>query len=213
MAIVLCVEPRWVSPYVFACFVTLVEKETSFDVRELDSGKGETKTPAYLAETVTGRVPTLIHDAFGIGESSAIVEYLEEAFPERKVLPRSLQERARFRQLASWIRSDETASIRAERSATTIFYESARSGLAPLSQEAQAAATKLFGVMTRLRIPERPTIFDGWTILDAEIAFLLQRLVANGESVPDGLAAWARQQWKRPSVQRFVTHARPEIRG
>lgn len=208
MAIVLCVEPSWVSPYVFACFVTLVEKELSFDVRELDAGKGETKTPEYLAETVTGRVPTLLHDGLGIGESSAIVEYLEEAFPERRVLPRGVRERARFRQLVSWIRSDETAAIRAERSATTIFYESARSGLAPLSQEAAAAATKLFAVMARLGAPARRTVFDDWTILDAELAFLLQRLVVNGDSVPDGLADWARQQWKRPSVQRFVTRPR-----
>jgi glutathione S-transferase len=208
MATILYVEPSWVSPYVFACFVTLVEKGVSFDVKELDSAKGDTKTAGYLAQTVTGRVPTLVHDGFGIGESSAIVEYLEEAFPERKVLPRELHQRARFRQLASWIRSDETAAIRAERPATNIFYESTRSGV-PLSKEALDAATKLFAVMGRLRTPDRPTIFDDWTILDAELAFLVQRLLANGDAVPDDLAAWTRQQWKRPSVQTFVTRPRP----
>jgi glutathione S-transferase len=208
MAITLYVEPNWVSPYVFACFVTLVEKEASFDVKELDGGKGDTKTPDYLAQTITGRVPALVHDGFGIGESSAIVEYLEEAFPERPVLPRDLRERARFRQLASWIRSDETAAIRAERPATTIFYDSVRSA-APLSHEASVAATKLFAVMTRLRACERGTIFDRWTILDAELAFLLQRLLANRDLVPDALGKWTRQQWQRPSVQAFVTRPRP----
>lgn len=108
MSIVFGIERHWVSPWVFACFVTLREKKLAFDVRVVDSAKGETRAADYLAETVTGRVPTLVHDGFGLGESSAIVEYLDETFPEVPVLPRTPRERARCRQLMSWLRSDET---------------------------------------------------------------------------------------------------------
>src|SRR5262245_20845499 len=107
MAIILNIEPRWISPYVFACWVTLTEKALPFEVRFLDSARNETKAKDYLASTVTGRVPSLVHDGFGVAESSAIIEYLDEAFPQVPVLPSSPRDRARCRQLMSWLRSDE----------------------------------------------------------------------------------------------------------
>ena len=39
MSLVLHVEPRWISPYVFACFVTLTEKGLAFEARELDAAR------------------------------------------------------------------------------------------------------------------------------------------------------------------------------
>ena len=56
MSIVLHVEPHWVSPYVFACWVTLREKGLAFDTRALDASKGETRTPEYLAAFVASEI-------------------------------------------------------------------------------------------------------------------------------------------------------------
>jgi glutathione S-transferase len=207
MSIVLSIEPHWISPYVFACFVTLREKNVPFDVVVLDASKDQTRTGAYLAETVTGRVPSLVHDGFGLAESSAIVEYLEEAFPEPHVLPRAVRDRARCRQLMSWMRSEETAPIREERSTHTMFYDRAKK---PFSEGAAAAAKKLGEVARRLVRKGSPTIFDAWCIADAELAFLLHRLILNGDPVPSDVRAWAEEQWKRPTVREFVDHARPK---
>lgn len=203
MSIVLAVEPQWVSPWVFACFVTLREKQLAFDVRELHSVKGETKAADYLAQTVTGRVPSLVHDGFGMAESSAIVEYLEETFPEIAVLPRTPPERARCRQLMSWLRSDETLPLRRERPTTTMFYESERAKT-PLSDEARASATKLCEVAGRVL-----GAFDRWNIVQSELAFILHRLILNGDPCPDDVRAWATEQWKRPTVREFVERERP----
>jgi glutathione S-transferase len=205
--IVLGVERHWVSPYVFACFVTLKEKALPFETRVVDASLGETKTESYLAETITGRVPTLLHDDFGLGESSAIVEYLEEAFPETPVLPRAPKDRARCRQLASWIRSDETLPLRAERSTATMFFASERT-TTPLSDEARAAAEKLCAVVSRVLRPGAPHLFDSWCIVDSELAFILHRLITNGDAVPDAVRAYAVEQWKRPSVRAFVDRVR-----
>ena len=38
---------------------------------------------------------------------------------------------------------------------------------------------------------------------------MINRLVLNGDVVPDKLAAYARLQWARPSVQRWVHRQRP----
>lgn len=208
MGIVLHVEPHWVSPYVFACFVTLREKGLAFEARALDAPKGETRTPEYLARTVTGRVPTLVHDQFGLGESTAIIEYLEDTFPEPHVLPTPPQDRARCRQLMSWMRSDETAPIRAERSTHTMFYDRAKT---PLSPEASKAATKLVEVVRRVIRPGAPNIFDAWSIVDSELAFLLHRLILNADPVPSDVQSWAQAQWERPTVRAFREIARPQL--
>lgn len=203
MSLVLGVEPQWVSPWVFACVVTLKEKKLAFEVRELHSSKGETKANDYLAETVTGRVPSLVHDGFGMAESSAIIEYLEETFPEIAVLPRTARERARCRQLMSWLRSDETLPLRKERPTTTMFYESERAKT-PLSDEARACATKLCDVAGRAL-----GAFDRWNIVQSELAFILHRLILNGDPCPNDVRAWAVGQWKRPTVREFVERDRP----
>ena len=44
-----------------------------------------------------GLVPVLEEDGFVLGESVAIMEYLEERFPEPRLLPADLRERARAR--------------------------------------------------------------------------------------------------------------------
>jgi glutathione S-transferase len=205
MSLVLCVEPRWISPYVFACFVALREKKVPFDVRVLDLAKDETRAEQYVAQTVTGRVPTLVHDGFGLGEASAIIEYLEDTFPKPPVLPDNVRDRARCRQLMSWLRSDETAPLREERSTMTMFFERAHK---PLSTTAAAAAAKLCDVTRRVLEPQMETVFDGWTLVDAELAFMLHRLIVNGDEVPHGVRAWAERQWQRPTVQAFVHHER-----
>jgi glutathione S-transferase len=208
MSLVLNVEPRFISPYVFACFVTLREKGLAFATRVLDADAGATRTPEYLAKTVTGRVPTLLHGDLGLGESQAIIEYLDDAFPEKPVLPKGPEARARCRQLMSWIRSDDTEALRAERPTTTMFYEPAR---ASLSENATRAAKKLVEVAGRVLRPGAPNIFDAWTIIDAELAFILHRLIKSGDPVPSDVKSWAEAQWKRETVQAFVHRPRPPL--
>ncbi|MDH4191976.1 MAG: glutathione S-transferase, partial [Betaproteobacteria bacterium] len=43
------------------------------------------------------------------------------------------------------------------------------------------------------------------------LALMLNRLVLNGDSVPERLAAYARRQWERPSVRRWVDRERPAL--
>jgi len=207
MAIVLNVEPLFISPYVFACWVTLNEKKLPFDVRQLDAAKGETRTTDYMTRTITGRVPSLEHDGFGVAESTAIIEYLEDAFPQPAVLPREPRDRARCRQLMSWLRSDDTLPIREERPTTTIFYEPVQK---PLSDTATTAVDKLFAVGERLIRAGQPNLFGDWTIVDAELAFMLHRLILTGDAVPERVRVWAEAQWQRPTVQAYCKLPRPK---
>lgn len=60
----------------------------------------------YKRVNPQGLIPTLIHEGHTIGQSLAIMEYLDEKFPEPPLLPRDAFGRARVRQLAYMVACD-----------------------------------------------------------------------------------------------------------
>jgi len=207
-------ESAWKSPYVFSAFVALTEKGIPFETRTLNLAAGDAKTPEYEALTLTARVPALDHDGFVLSESSAIIEYLDDAFPAPRwprLLPEDPKARARARQFMAWIRSD-LMPLREERSTDTMFFERAKR---PLSLAAQASADKLLRVTDAL-VPEGAegaegavSLFGAWSIADADLGFILHRLILNGDPVPNKARKYAEAQWQRPSVRSYVEHDRP----
>ncbi|MBB3805621.1 maleylacetoacetate isomerase [Xanthomonas cannabis] len=70
-------------------------------------GGGEQHAPAYAQLNPQELVPTLRHGPVVIAQSLAILEYLEDAFPETpRLLPAAPAERARVRALAQVIACD-----------------------------------------------------------------------------------------------------------
>ena len=67
---------------------------------------GEQHQPEYQKLNPQGLVPTIVDDGVVIGQSMAILEYLEEKYPKRALLPTSFAERAIARQLCQVIASD-----------------------------------------------------------------------------------------------------------
>ncbi len=59
--------------------------------------RGDQFDPAYLKLNPSGVVPTLVHDGTAITESSLILYYLDEAFPEPSLMPKTPQLRHRVR--------------------------------------------------------------------------------------------------------------------
>jgi len=66
------------TPNGYKVTVALEEMALPYDVVTVDLGKGEQKTPAFLALNPNGRVPVLVDDGFAIFESGAILIYLAE---------------------------------------------------------------------------------------------------------------------------------------
>jgi glutathione S-transferase len=207
MTLTLYVDRLWESPYVYSCFVALKEKGIPFAVEEIALETGANKSKEYQEKTIWGRVPAIVHDGFGLGESQAIIDYLEDAFPNTpQVLPRDVKERARARAVLGWIRSD-LLDLRGERPTTSMFFDHA---VKPFTPAGRAAVDRLFAIANRLLPSGKTQLFSEWSIADADLALMLHRLILNDDEVPKNLLAFAEAQWKRPSVAAFVNHARPE---
>lgn len=198
----LYVDSTFSSPYAMACYVSLLEKKLPFTLKTVNLEAGEHNTPEYRKLALTGRVPMLVHGDLALNESSAIIEYLDEVFPDVKVLPTDPVQRARARQVQAWIRSDLMA-LRTERHTGVIFDKPLE---APLSAAAQAAADKVIDVAQRLVKGEH--LFGAWSIADTDLALMLQRLIKNGDPVPAEAKKYADGQWQRESVQAWVNQPR-----
>ncbi|AMB84400.1 maleylacetoacetate isomerase [Pseudomonas agarici] len=76
-------------------------------VNLIAAGGGEHRQAAYLTINPQGRVPALrIDDGHVLTQSSAIIEFLEECYPQVPLLSRDLSTRARERAVAALIGCD-----------------------------------------------------------------------------------------------------------
>jgi glutathione S-transferase len=201
----LYVDNTFASPWAMAVYVTLVEKKLPFELKLVDLDGGESKRPPFRDLGLTGRVPTLVDGDFVLTESTAIIEYLEDKFPAPEypsVLPAGRLDRARAREVQAWIRSDLQA-VRSERHTGAIFFERIDT---PLTAAGQETADRLFRIADRLITGAN--LFGRWTVADADLALMLNRLVMNGDPVPSKLKQYASAQWQRPSIQQWMAQPR-----
>ncbi len=210
MALTLYAETFSFSPYVFSSFVALREKKVAFDVVPISLVDGAHFVPAYASPAVTGRVPSIDHAGFRLAAASAIAEYLEEVCPppaHARLFPAAPRDRARARQLMAGMRSD-LGALREDRSTATMFYPFPD---IPLSEQARKDVERLLRVAEQVIPAGEGPLFAAWTLVDAELAWMLHRLLLKGDPVPARVAKYARAQWARPSVQEFVTRERPKV--
>lgn len=205
----LFVDAQFISPYAMSVFVALHEKALPYDLIGVDLATQENRQADYQRRSLTGRVPTLEHDGFSLSESSAIAEYLEEVFPPpayTALYPQQPSDRARARQVQAWLRSD-LLPLRDERPTTVIFQQPCD---APLSDSARVAAEHLFEAATALLKDHHLSLFGQWCIADTDLALMLNRLVANGDQVPDPLVEYVQHQWQRSSVRAWIQQSRTQ---
>lgn len=203
----LYVDSLYTSPYAMSVFVALREKGLGFDVVTLDLDAAQNRTADFAQLSLTQRVPTLVHGDFALSESSAITEYLEHLYPDTPVYPVEPRQRARARQVQAWLRSD-LLPIRQERSTLVVFCGQT---MPPLLPAAEVAAGTLISAAQALLAGNPEYLFGAWSIVDVDLAVMLNRLILNGDSVPAGLVDYAQRQWARPSVQEWVNLPRPAL--
>ena len=89
-----------ISNYFCKARIAMLEKGLEF---ELDPSCRPSQAPEFLARTPMGKVPFLELDGATLSESQVICEYLEDAYPEKPLYPRDPLERARVRELITYM--------------------------------------------------------------------------------------------------------------
>lgn len=91
----------------------LHEKRLAYESRVLEFGRGDHIAPGYLAINPNGTVPALVHDDRPVPDSSVILEYLEDAFPDAPPLrPQEAWQASRMRAWVQFIDEVQTPAIR-----------------------------------------------------------------------------------------------------
>lgn len=92
--------------------LALAEKGLKYDSKVLSFRKEEQLKSEYLKLNPNGVVPTLVHHDEVIVDSSCILEYLEDTFPEVSLAPTSPVEKAKMRAWLRYMEEVPTVAIR-----------------------------------------------------------------------------------------------------
>lgn len=87
------------SPFAWKVWLALEHKQVPYELRVLSFDRGDLRTPDFLTVNPRGQVPAIVDNGFALWESHAIVEYLEEQYPQRALLPSDPKGRATVRRL------------------------------------------------------------------------------------------------------------------
>lgn len=86
--------------------IALNLKGLAYDQAPIDLRAGEQRSPAFKTHNPQGLVPALIAGDLTLTQSPAIIEWLDETYPEPALLPADRDGRARVRALAAIIACD-----------------------------------------------------------------------------------------------------------
>ena len=203
-SLTLYLDGYFVNQWDATCLVALEEKQLAYSCARALLRDGRDIPAALTGHTNIARVPAFQHGDVWLTESSAIVEYLDECFPERaRLLPADVYRRAKARQCMAFLRSDLFA-LRTERSWWMCVYPAGE--LAPLSRDAERDARELVDLVVALHAAGE---LAEWNIAHADLALTLLRLARTGYALPAPAQQFLDANVMRPSVRAYVEHARP----
>ncbi|CAL9168276.1 unnamed protein product [Musa hybrid cultivar] len=224
----------WASPFGQRCRIALAEKGVDYEYRE-ENVLGD-KSPLLLqSNPVHKKIPVLIHDGKPVCESLIIVQYIDEAWPDRApLLPADPYSRAQARFWADFVdmkvRSpyadashvfDSCSPLRITTHPLTLFFtyqfNECGSRLWKLKGEAQAAAKEEFiGILKLLEGELGDKKYfggDAFGFVDVALApfvswFYSYETCASFsiEEAAPKVVAWGKRCMERESVANALSH-------
>ncbi|QLH49367.1 MAG: glutathione S-transferase family protein [Candidatus Accumulibacter cognatus] len=204
------------SPYAWRVALALEHKGIPYTVRVLSLDAGDFKDPAFAALNPRRRVPVIVDGEFVLYESAAIVEYLDEAYPDMpRLFAPQVRERALQRRLVR--EADQYVGNAVETLVETVLFTAAEqrsierigSGWAALRTElgrweAVIAGQHLAGALSAADFTLYPLL---------ALARRIERRVpeaVGADPIGPQLAAWMERMHALPIVQRtWPPHWKP----
>ena len=158
-----------------------------------------------------GRVPVLVDEGFAVWDTLAIAEYVAEKFPDRKLWPAAVADRARARSVCAEMHSS-FAALR-NHFPMNIDASMADIGARVLREDPEVAAdlARLTSIFDALLVEHGgPMLFGAFTIADAYFAPVVMRIRTYALPVPPGVAAWIERLVQLPGVEAWIAGALAE---
>lgn len=80
----------------------LEEKELDYEIKKMSFSTQDHLKDDYLKINPNGEIPALMDDAFTVYESTAIIEYLNDEYPEPPLMPEDSEGRANVRMIEDY---------------------------------------------------------------------------------------------------------------
>ena len=187
--------------------IAFTESVIRFD--SFDEGSDFRKQISTLSPV--GKVPVLSDDGFKVCDTLAIAEYLAERFPDKKLWPAGIQDRARARSICAEMHS----GFAALRGACPMNIEADLQEVGQLiwrdKPAVRADVARLVGMWREvLAAHEGPMLFGDFSIADAFFAPVCMRLKSYALPVPEDIAAYIARLGAVPGVKAWTDGALAE---
>jgi glutathione S-transferase len=161
--------------------------------------------------TPTGRVPVLVDRDLAVWDTLAIAEYLAERFPERRLWPDDVKQRAHARSVCAEMHS----GFGALRTHCPMNIEASlpEIGQRVLAEQPQVKKDleRIVQMWSQLLAQHGgPFLFGRFTTADAYFAPVCMRLRTYALPVPEQIGAYVQRVWEVPAVQAWVKEALAE---
>lgn len=95
------IQVYYAAPSIYGRKVLAVldEKELDYEIKKMSFSTQDHLKEDYLKVNPNGEIPALVDDGFTVYESTAIVEYLNDEYPEPPLMPEDSEGRARVRMI------------------------------------------------------------------------------------------------------------------
>ncbi len=194
--------------------IALIEKGLAFESPVVDATL--LRSPGFLAMNPLGKVPLLVDGEFAIGESEVIVEYLEDRYPRPRLLPVTVEGRARSR----WLSRFHDMYLGPQLSTLYFALSDGRAGKPEFAPEVDRLV-ELVAMLEALIDPQPYFLGKQFTLADAPYAlsyhFVLMLSAAHGRPLTEvempKLARWFESVSARPSVASVLQAAKTALAG
>lgn len=186
--------------------MALYEAGADFQVHPVNTRKQEQRSPEYLGMNPKGKVPVLVIDGEPMTENVAILTWIAQAFPEKKLLPTDPKGAVRALSLMAWCATGmHPLMLRMNMPQRVSDLPAAEESIRRIGRQEMA---KHFAIADEL-LAGREWVFDRWTLVDTYLWWVWERGGAYGlDRTPfPRYAAHAARVEQRPSVQRALAYA------
>ena len=186
-----------------APYITLTEAKANFEVRPLNTKKGEHKTADYLKLNPKHKVPLLVVDGRPLSENVAIHQWIARQFPQAKILPSDPWQELQAVSLLSWCSSGIHPFLsRLNAPARVCSLPGAEPDVRRLATEMLFETYQIADIM----LAGREYFFDHFTAPDAHFFWCYRRGLIFGLDLSGfkNCAAHFERMKMRPSVQKLL---------